>query len=139
MQEKIVTLRDVIMVRWNQLTIDEMRRSVAVTLDLGREYNNKAWSFFVIPSALPIPDAFTRAEMSKHLGNLLSACEALCVVIEGRGLKHATARTVAASFVLVSGRNMHVFGSLQEAFKGVNVPNADQLLELARKEGIIGE
>lgn len=137
MDEKLITYRDVVMVRWNAMTVPAMVRVNEVINANGKEYNNKGWLLFVIPSSLPLPDAEVRAHMSKNLQNNLNACQAMAVIIEGRGLKHAAARSIAASFVLVAGRKLHIYGSMKEALTSLSIPGTEGLLDLAIKEGVV--
>ena len=138
-QEKVVTLREVLMVRWNSMTIEGMERANAMSFALGKEHGHKAWFFYVVPQGLPLPDVAVRSHMSKTLDTLLAHCQGLAVVMEGRGLKHAAARSIAASFVLVAGKKLHIFGSMQEAVNSLKIPNGNEIVEVARREGIVTE
>lgn len=134
---KIFTFRDVVLVRWNDWTVEGIKAAVAATVAAGTTNGNMTWSFYVVPITAPIPDNATRAQMSGILDTILGSSNAVCVVIEGKGMKYAAARAVAASFVLVAGRKLHIFGSLKEAVETLKVPDGAAVLAAALREGII--
>lgn len=135
MQDKIIHVGSAVLVRWEQLTEESVTRSDAFTLNAAKSTpGGKVHYFAVITPTLPIPDAKVRAHMSKNLPMLQAVCLSINVVVEGRGLKQAAIRSVAASFLLFGDRTMHVWGNLEDAVAHLGL-GAD-ILASARSSGI---
>ncbi len=137
MDDKIISYLDSVLVRWNRMSLEGLQKSDAITLATAQSFANKINYFAIVPTTLPIPDAAVRAHMAKNLSVLRSSCRTISVVVEGQGLKQAALRSIAASFLLLGDRNMHVFGSLEAAVNSLKLPNAEALIEVARREAMI--
>ncbi len=135
--EKIITVGPIVIAQWKAMTVDGLKKAHDITVSTGKSYDNKAYAYFIVPPSLPIPDSFVRAHMTKTMDTMLEACAALSVVIEGSGLKQAAQRSVAASFMLVSGRKLHVFATLEDGVKAFKLTDGPAAVETARRESML--
>jgi hypothetical protein len=134
--EKIITLEDVVMVRWNYVTIDGIKRAEDLTKGVKRDVG-RANYFAIVPSTAPLPDEPTRRRMGESLKLFLDICDTINLVFEGRGLKIAAARSVAASIFLIQGnRKMNMFSNIAEALDKQVPQRSATLKALALENGI---
>lgn len=132
----MITSDDVIMIRWGVITVEGIERAEWLSTEVKKNLGKVAY-FAVVPGTAPIPDEPARKRMSESLKLLQGVCENINLVFEGKGLKIAAARSVAASIFLVSGnRKMCMFSTLEEAFQKQRPADAAKLSALALQNGI---
>jgi hypothetical protein len=127
---------DVVMIRWGVIDIDNIVKAEdlvkATKLKVG-----KVSVISVVPSSSPVPDDAARKRMGVSIKLFQEICESINLVFEGRGLKIAAARSVAASIFLVSGnRKMSMFSSFEEAVTKQMPTKADRLKTVALASGV---
>lgn len=132
---KMIAVRENVFVRWSALSPVEVNAAMSLAKGASDKYG-KAHFFAVVAPECALPDSESRKTMSDTMPNMTSYCSTMSVVIEGRGLKGATLRSVAASFLLFSDKNIHVWSSLTEAVTTLRVNDAEELLAAASSAGI---
>jgi len=132
---KMVAVRENVLIRWSALSPAEVQRSVDLAKDTAARYG-KVHFFAVVAPTCSLPDGDSRKTLSDNMPKMTEYCASMSVVIEGRGLKGATLRSVAASFLLFADKNMHVWSSLTEAVATLRVKDAEDILAQATTAGI---
>ncbi|MDP2344556.1 MAG: STAS/SEC14 domain-containing protein [Deltaproteobacteria bacterium] len=136
MNTKIISADDVVLIRWGTVTVEGIEKAEALVNDLKKK-GGKVGYYAVVPGTAPIPDEAARKRMGESLKVLGSICENINLVFEGRGLKIAAARSVAASIFLVQGnRKMFMFSTLEEALQKQRPTDAAKLCAVAQEAGI---
>ncbi len=131
----MLAVRENVLVRWSALSPAEVNAAMNLARVASEKYG-KAHLFAVVAPECALPDPESRKALSETMSKMSSYCGSLSVVIEGRGIKGATLRSVAASFLLFSDKNMHVWSSLTEAVTALRVKDAEEILADASAAGI---
>lgn len=131
----MLTSRDTVLVRWVSLTPAEVERSVELAEATARKFG-KVDFFAVVAPECALPNTESRTTLSNNMERMGAMCKTISVVIEGRGLKGATLRSVAASFLLFADKNKHVWGTLTEGVMAIRPNEAEELLKAAAAAGI---
>ena len=131
----MLAVRENVLIRWSALSPAEVQRSIKLAKYTAARYG-KVHFFAVISPTCSLPDAESRKTLSDNMSKMTEYCASMSVVIEGRGLKVATLRSVSASFLLFADKNMHVWSSLSEAVATLRVKEAEDILAQATAAGI---
>ena len=132
---KMLTVRENVLVRWSSLSPGEVQRSVDLVKVTAAKHG-KVHFFAIVSPECALPDAESRKTLSDNMVKMTGYCASISVVIEGRGLKGATLRSVAASFLLFADKNMHVWSSVAEAVSTLRVKDAEEILAAASTAGM---
>ena len=141
MSHKSIVIGRVFAVRWDDPTVDDVKRIVA-SLVGARERSPKPMIYLgVVPATSRAPDDAVRKTLSDHIDRLCAPCETVHIILEGSGVKFAAIRSVAAGMFLVSGnRKMHMHDKVDAALAKANLSESERHLVIARcsSERIIG-
>lgn len=132
---KMVAVRENVLIRWAALSPAEVQRSINLAKETAARHG-KVHFFAVVGPTCALPDADSRKALSENMPKMTEYCASMSVVIEGSGLKGATLRSVAASFLLFADKNISVWSSLTEAVTTLRVKEAEDILAQATSAGI---
>lgn len=126
---------DIYFVRWIQPALEDIERILGearrANHDLGRPIRYVA----IIGSGVEPPPEDVRLAMRTSVEALLDHCRSVHLVIEGKGLRRAMARSIGTSIMLLSRNRGRTFAhsSVEEALERIGYESASLRTEILRR------
>jgi hypothetical protein len=135
------TVDNIYFVRW---IVPEVTDSEAIIEDVRRlhtERGEKLRYVAIIGERVDPPGDDVRSSMKRNIDDLLTYCESVHLVIEGRGFRRAMARSIGTSIFLLSRNRGRTFAhdTVEHALERIGVASVaiPSVLARAREQGLL--
>lgn len=114
---------EIYFVRWIEPEVADAEAIIHDVRKLHDEQGKKLHYVAIIGEKVDPPGDDVRASMKKNIDDLLTYCETVHLVIEGRGFRRAMARSIGTSIFLLSKNRGRTFAhdSIEKVFDQIGV------------------
>lgn len=128
-------------VRWIEPEVADAEAVIEDVRRLKGERNEDIHYIAIIGEKVAPPGDDVRSSMRKNIDDLLSCCESVHLVIEGRGFRRAMARSIGTSIFLLSKNRGRTFAhdSASAALEriGVDATRTEDIVRRAREQSLL--
>lgn len=145
MSYKRTQVEDVLLLRWETVTVEDTKRTSQWIREIQETRGTNVCYIAVVPTDSPPPDPTARRALMDGHQEIADLCTSMRLVILGTGMRQALVRSISAGFLLASGlkgKGFDIDATFEEAADAVAEKakaNAQQILSAAIESGILLE
>lgn len=134
-------IENVLMVRWDNVTIDDTVRVAEWIRECHEQVGQPLAYIAVVPPDAPLPKAETRRALLSGYDGVVELCSTMRLVMLGAGFRKAALRAVSAGLLMaIKGKRYSVDDGIESAAEAAaenSALTAEKLVQVACENGII--